>query len=545
MLTLDLTQYAAMLRRWWWLVVVSVGLAAGVSYLSVRSTPKVYMASTTILVGEAISATNPSSGDFSTAQMLADTYASIAQREPILDGVVKKLNLPNTWQDLRGQVLVVHQLGSQTFEVRVIDGDPARAKAIVDGIAEQLIATSPTEQTRKAVQERRQFIRAQLDVLQQKIDRASADLDQKQSELATESSARGVLDKQDEIHALELNLSSWRASYASLLNTDQSTGGPNTLTVIEPATLPRQPAGSDQRFQIAAAGFAGLLLAIGAILAVEFLDNTVKSKEDVERLVGAPTLAQVPQFAALRRQAGAVIAMSAPEAPETEAYRLLSTGLRFAKLNGSGNGVTILLASPAMGDGKSVTAANVAAALAQQGHEVLLVDMDLRNPSLHEFFGVSNTVGLTSVFLNRGWRTSDCVVETGVPLLRLLPSGPIPPNPGSFIGRVGEMLMQEFREMAEFVIIDTPPLFAATDAVALASLSDATLLVVREGRTSRNSCREAREVLERSDAHIVGTVLNAVHRRNMGMYGYGAQTRRGWKGLFHRVSPTVARSAGR
>jgi non-specific protein-tyrosine kinase len=513
--------------------------------------PKIYVVSTTILVGEAISATNPTSGDFSTAQQLADTYAQISQREPILDATVKALGLPMTWDQLRPQVLAVHQLGSPSFEVRVFDVDPYRAKLIAQGITDQLIATSPTEQTRKALAERRQFIRTQLDVLQQKIDRASAELEDKQNRLADETSARGVLERQDEIRALELNLSSWRPSYASLLNSDQSTGGgPNTLTVIEPPTLPRQPSGSDATWQLAASGFAGLLLAGIVILALEFLDSTVKSKEELQQLLGAPTLAQISQFNTLQKQVGSVISVAAPAAAEAEAYRMLSTSLRFTKLNGSGAGATILITSPAIGDGKSVTAANVAAVLAQQGHEVLLVDLDLRNPSLHRLFDVSNDRGLTSVLLNRGWHMADCVVPTALPLLKLLPTGPLPPNPGSFIGRLGELLLQEFRDMAEFVIIDSPPLLAVTDAVALASLADATLLVARAGKTRRDSCRSARELLERANATVVGTVFNGVSRGNLAHYGYGyvqgAQPpRRSWTALLQRFVPTAERSSGR
>lgn len=212
-----------------------------------------------------------------------------------------------------------------------------------------------------------------------------------------------------------------------------------------------------------------------------------------------------------------LITLFDPRSPGAEAYRSLRTNLEFSSLDEPLR--TMVVTSPAPEAGKSTTLANLAVALAQAGRKVILVDCDLRRPSLHDIFGASNTAGLTSVILDDTTSTPP-LRETGVAGLRLLTSGPLPPNPAELLGsRRMAGLIQTLREQADMVLFDAPPVIAVTDAVILASQVDGVLLVLNAGVTRREHAQRARAALDKVNARLVGTVLNNV-KLDISLYGY-------------------------
>ncbi|HEX5414453.1 MAG TPA: polysaccharide biosynthesis tyrosine autokinase [Chloroflexota bacterium] len=545
--SVDLQRYFGVLRKWWWLLILATALASGVSYDMMRKLPRTYVSTTTILVGNVIDNPTPNGGDFSTARDLAETYSQMASRQPILEATIQSLNLPMRWDQLRDQVLAVHAYGSQTFDIRVTDTNPVRARDIANGIATQLVAASPTEKSRTDLETRRQFIRQELNDLQSEIQDAKTQVSQKQAQLATETTARGVLDREDEINALELKISNWQATYSSLLTTYQGGQGPNDLTVIDPATVPLSPAGPNIRANVAAAGLGGFVLALVGVLAIEYFDDTVKTKRDLEALLGAPVIGLVGRNSALRVPDNHLILMSQPESPTAETYRSLAANLRFASVNR--RGIAILVTSPSPGEGKSTTAVNLATALAQSGKKVLLVDMDLRNPLVHKFFGVANDHGVLSLLLNPNLSPAECILETPLPTLKLLVAGgsidlAMPPGalvPTDALSKFGEQVIQGVREVADFIIVDSPPLLSTTEATILASLTDAALVVAHAGRTRRDSIRAAREVLERAYVPLLGGVLNAAPGAELNLYQYYPRTAK--RGLAGRLGSRRAKPA--
>ncbi len=524
MQTLDLHRYLSALGRWSWLLILATALAAAASYLLVQRIPPSFVSTTTLMVGEPTRNPKPGDTDIATAQQLAQTYAQMAQRQPILEATVKALNLSLGWEELRKRVVVVSQRGSQLIEIRAVDTNPMRAKDLAATVARQLVDTSPTASNRLDVEERRDFIREELDVLQTKIQRGKEDLDRGRAALARETSARGVLDRQDEIKALELNLNGWRATYTALLAASGDGSGPNTLTVIEPASLPLEPAGPSVRWNVLLAALAGLVLTAAGVFAMEYFDDTIRTRRDLESLVGGPTLGLIPQFSAPRRGGSPLLILGDPNAPAAEACRALAATLHFGGLSRFGN--TVLITSAVHGEGKSTTAANVAAALAQGGKSVLLADLDLRSPSLHALLGTPNQQGAASLLLDPSLELSDCIVNTPLARLKLLPSGPIPPNPTELISRHGEQLVQRLRGLADVVVVDGPPLLVVADATILASLLDGVLVVARSGRTRRELCRATQEQLERAHARVLGTLLNGVPKSEAVPYGYGYHAQR-------------------
>ena len=213
-----------------------------------------------------------------------------------------------------------------------------------------------------------------------------------------------------------------------------------------------------------------------------------------------------------------LITLRDPRSPAAEAYRTLRTNIQFSSLDRPLR--TMLATSTAPDEGKSTTLANLAVTMAQSEQRVILVDCDLRRPTLHTLFNLSNDEGLTSMILS----TEDAPIplqDSGVPGLSVLVSGPLPPRPADILGsRRMEAVIARLRDAADIVLFDTPPVVAVTDAAVLATRMDGVLLVFQAGKTSRDRARQARQILEKVKAHIVGVVLNnAEVEKEYGYYG--------------------------
>lgn len=213
-----------------------------------------------------------------------------------------------------------------------------------------------------------------------------------------------------------------------------------------------------------------------------------------------------------------LISLRNPRSPAAEAYRTLRTNIQFSSLDKPLQ--TLLATSTAPDEGKSTTIANLAVTMAQAEQRVILVDCDLRRPTLHTLFELPNEAGLTSLILAQEDAEMP-LQETGVAGLRLLASGPLPPRPADILGsRRMEAVIARLRAEAEIVLFDTPPVVAVTDAAVLATKVDGVLLIFQAGYTSRERARQARQILEKVKANIVGVVLNnAQVEPGYGYYG--------------------------
>ncbi len=211
-----------------------------------------------------------------------------------------------------------------------------------------------------------------------------------------------------------------------------------------------------------------------------------------------------------------LITLRDPASAAAEAYRTLRTNIQFSSLDRPIK--TLLVTSTAPDENRSITLANLAVTMAQAEQRVLMVDCDLRRPSLHTIFGLPNEPGLTSAILEQG--AGELPIQaTDVPGLSLLSSGPLPPRPADLLGsRRMSTLIERLHASADIVLIDTPPVVAVTDAAVLAPKTDGVLLVLQAGHTRRDRAREARQILEKVKAHIIGVVLN--NARLEGGYSY-------------------------
>ncbi|MEI8308222.1 MAG: CpsD/CapB family tyrosine-protein kinase [Chloroflexales bacterium] len=211
-----------------------------------------------------------------------------------------------------------------------------------------------------------------------------------------------------------------------------------------------------------------------------------------------------------------LITLRDPGSAAAEAYRTLRTNIQFSSIDRPLK--TLLVTSTAPDEGKSVTLANLAVTMAQSEQRVLMVDCDLRRPSLHSIFGLANEQGITSALLDQSQGELP-IQATVVPGLSLLASGPLPPRPADLLGsRRMAALIDRLRASADIVLIDTSPVVVVTDAAVLAPQVDGVLLVLQAGYTRRDRAREARQILEKVKAHIIGVVLN--NARLEGGYNY-------------------------
>jgi non-specific protein-tyrosine kinase len=213
-----------------------------------------------------------------------------------------------------------------------------------------------------------------------------------------------------------------------------------------------------------------------------------------------------------------LITLIDPRSPISEAYRTLRTNLSFYSLDNPIR--TLVVTSPAVGEGKSTTVANLAVTLAQSGRRTILVDCDLRRPSLHELFDLNSAPGLTNLVLDEVDRPP--LQETAVDNLWLLASGPQPPNPADMLGtRKVDQVVETLTEMADIVLFDAPPVIAVTDAAVLGAKVDGVLLVISAGKTRREHAERAKELLEKARVRIVGVTLTNAPRDSSirGYYG--------------------------
>lgn len=289
-----------------------------------------------------------------------------------------------------------------------------------------------------------------------------------------------------------------------------STGG--SAELLTPATAPSRPFSPEPvRAGVLGLG-AGLVLGVALALLFEFLDDRIRTREEVERVAGLTVLAMVPPLRKRRRgrkrkKAEVLVSIDDPGSPQAEAFRALRTSIQFLGIERPVRSVQIASAAPQ--EGKSTTAANLGVALARAGLDVVVLDWDLRRPRLHDFFGLRRDVGYTSVLMGQTPLAQALQPVPDVPNLRVVTSGPIPPNPSELLaGQRAVEVLAELQAAADIVVVDTPAMLPVADAAVVAGRVDATIVVVAARSTTRRGLQRALETLRQVDASVVGAVLN-------------------------------------
>jgi succinoglycan biosynthesis transport protein ExoP len=521
----DLKVAAHTLRHWAWLVLLGTVLAAAAGYGVSSSMPPIYLARATLLVNQAQGATALATyNDVLTSERLARTYGELLRTEPILEQVIGDMRLPMRFKELAKTVTVDQVRDTQLISLAVEHQDPQLASDIANAIARTFIARVTEEQVGQTAATRA-VLAQQVADLEQQVKRATEALEQ------TRASGEAGLGR---LPGLQSELAQYQSTYAQLLRSQhemalEEAKAASSVRLAVPATPPDRPVRPDVPQRTILAGIVGLVLCIGLAFLLQHLDDAVRSPELVQEITGLHTLGSLALIGggAARRRGRRGSAESVDARPlvtganhsvHAEAFRMLRANIEFAQVDRRCRTLMVTSANP--GEGKSMVAVNLASVIAQAGRRVLLLDADLRRPTVHHTLGLENQQGLTTLLAN-GADPLDVAQATSLPgFLMVITSGPIPPNPAEMLGsaRMADLL-KRLAELVDIVVIDTPPALAVADPAVLAGRVDGVCVVVDGKRTSRDALRRTHQTLERAGANVLGVVLNRLDLHGQG-YGY-------------------------
>jgi len=495
----------SILRRWWLLVVLTA-IGAILGYAISRAQTPVYHASTTVLVGESITSSSVDRVDIQISEALIQTYAEIARRQPIMQGVVTTLNLNESWQDLSKRVSVTPIESTQLIEIGVEANSPEQARIVADEIVNQLILLSPSSFENPDNQLTTSFNREQIINLQERIVAGQQRLSEIDSAINNSVSEVELTALQQEKTALEGFIIEWERNYTQLLTLTEPRRDPTQLSVVEPAHSSNRMIRPRILLNTVLGGAIGMILALGLIFLLDFLDDTYRSLKDFPRPEDVNILGSIRKIRG-QKLSDKIIAHLEPHSPITESYRIIRSRLPFKR--GDNLARSIMVTSSMPEEGKSVTAANLAVVFAQANYKTVLVDADLRHPVLHKAFNVKNEAGLGDMLSSRGMRIEDCIKNTSVNNLQILTSGEPLPDPSSQLGSERmEQILRDLKKIADIVIFDTPPALVFADAITLSSRIDGIIMVIRAGKSTRSAVNQTLLDLQNANANLLGSIFN-------------------------------------
>jgi succinoglycan biosynthesis transport protein ExoP len=510
---MELRQYWNLLRKWMWLMVLGTVLAGGTSFAVNRNMTPVYQASTTLLVTPGSTQSLDNYTSLITSERLAQTYAQLLQSAPVLEKTFERLGTVAP-QDAGFSIAAEPVQNTQLISLRVTGTNPDRITEAANTLVAVFIEWQNQVQ-RSRYAESKANLTAEMERVQGNIQEVEAGLQALK--------AQGDSADPNEVSRLESQLAQYNNNYSVLLNSfsniglaEANTG--DTITVVSPAVRPAAPIRPRVMQNTLLAAVVGGMLAVGVAFLVEYLDDTVKDPNDLA-VADLNTIAAVQQVSLNGQGTAALFAIQQPKSLVSESYRTLRTNLQFSSPDKPLR--TVVVTSALATEGKTTTAANLAVVMAQAGKQVVLLDGDLRRPALHKVFGLANRAGLTTALVEDNPQLSGYLQDSGVENLRVLTTGPIPPNPQELLGsqRMRDLL-RRLQEEAEVVVVDSPPTLVVADANVLASLTDGVLMVVNAGHTRRAAVQQAAEGLRQVGAHLLGGVLNRVNTRGGRNYYY-------------------------
>jgi capsular exopolysaccharide synthesis family protein len=509
---MELRQQLRVLRSRWWLLVASILITGAAAFLVSTSLPKVYEARATLLVGQSVQASNPDLNQLLASQRLSQTYADLAQTDPLLERVIATTGAATTPQEFRKRITAAAPRDSILVHLTVEDANPQRAAQLANALAAEVRAASPAISGLDS--QVQQFIDEDLVATQAQIRDTQSEI-QRLANLASRSS-----EEEQQLERLQGRIVSLRQTYATILGFSSS-GGANLLTIVDPASPPLEASSPRPLLNTLVAAVVGLLVALALVYVREYLDDSVKSADDVEAVLRLPTLGTIARMKGGkdRGEMYRLVTLLYPRSPPAEAFRSLRSNTEFASVDAPVK--TVLITSSIPGEGKTTTAANLAVAMAQAGSRTILLDADFRKPGIHKVFNLANVVGLSALLRRDGASPGDVVQETEQDNLRIITTGPLPPNPAELLrSKRMSAILEELSITADFVVIDSPPVQAVTDAAILASMADGTLFVVDAGRTHQGTILSALDGLAKAGARVLGVVLNRIDAAASYAYDY-------------------------
>lgn len=522
---LDLRHLLGLFARRWAFVALVVVVAAGSAYgLDAASTER-WSATAQLLVSptpeaDLLGERGPSPSDLTTELVLVQSQeVQDAFRAQIGEGVAIETSAIET---------------SQVIEVTATSTNPELAALAANTYADTYVALQQ-EQLRADVAD----ATAQLD---EEIAAIDAELAEVEAQVAEDPFSASLTARRDALIQQQIGAQQARTELQSEVAV-RSAGS----RVASRAETPTTPVGPAPERSALLAGLLGLLVAGATVLLLDRVDDTVRSLDDLEEVLGhdPPALGEVPAEPLPAR--GAVpplVSLRAPDAPAAEAYRSVRTTLDFVMANHRIRSVLVTSSLP--GEGKTTTVANLAVAFAQVGRRVIAIDGDLRQPRLHEALaGTEGRAGLSEVVTGTAPVVEAVEAVPEVSDLVLLGAGRIPPNPSELLtSDACASLLDDLSSMADLVLVDSSPLLLVSDPLVLAGMADAVVVVARSGATGERALRRSLALLEQVEAPVLGVVLNGTEGRDRLPYGYGYGYGRYGASTARESAPPVAAGSG-
>jgi non-specific protein-tyrosine kinase len=505
-------EYAQILWHWAWLLILAAVLAGGVAYYITNQQQRVYQATTLVQVNAASGASIDTYTSLYLGQQLATTYTSTMLTRPVMDAVSERV----------GFAVAAYQVSVQTvsntslIKVTVSNEDPEKAALIANTLvavfAEQVLTdqTSRYKDLKTSLETELSNLDYQIDLTQQKL---SAVITKMESITSTDPSGEPILDPADVLakSQYESIISQYQQSRAYIVQTYQQlklaeAQATSSLIQKDPAIpnyVPVQPQPLKSGLLAAVVGF---MLAAGVIFLIAFLQDEIRDPEEITRKWGVPILGLITSY---KPNGNPIITVAQPRAPVSEAYRSVRTNLQFSGVDKPLRTILITSASPS--DGKTSVVGNLSTVMAHNNKEVVVIDCDLRRPTIHKVFGLTNRLGLSDYFIRTTNQLAGVVKKSRTKGLSVITSGSLPPNPSELLNSSKMMEIINFLGTHfDTIILDTPPLLAVTDALVLAPRVDGVILVMDPTKTKRGALRHAIEQLSRVNANLLGVVLNNI-----------------------------------
>jgi polysaccharide biosynthesis transport protein len=499
--------WRVIIRRSWIVIAAIIATAAPAIALSLRQS-SVYEADADMLIQPLPGETVFGSGQQSiNPDRLVQNEISVLEGDVVYARVIENLGLDDDPPGVSGSGFT----DADVITVSVESGDPQTAATLANAYVDAYIDVKREQSVNGMVaagaelQSKITDLQTQIDALDVQIDASSTDDDS-----GAEADRRALVDQQA--------LFSQRIDQ---LQVDAALSAGNAQ-LVRPAEAPIKPIKPTPVRTAMLASVVGLLLGLGAAFLIDHLDDSIRGPDDLTRLgTDLPVLAAVPNVSGRDNRP---LAISDPENPAVEAYRNLRTNVQFLGIERQMH--TIQVTSTRPGEGKTTSAANLAVVLSQTGANVVLVDADLRKPDLHRMFAVDGSNGLTN---NLAGDPMELTIQRITDQLWVIVGGPVPPNPSELLsGRRMDAFVEELARRFDYVIIDSAPLLAVSDAAALSRHVDGVLLVAQAKRVSLPQLRESLATLDRVGAPLLGIVMNRarVDKSVTGEYEYAQPANR-------------------
>ena len=496
--------FLGLVRKWALPVIALATLGAAVAYgVSTASTP-VYQAKGSILVvaglGQNAGDSTPVALNVNAAEATT-TAASLITSPSLLQQVIDANNLNEGEGTLAANVSASPQTNSELVDVAASDPSPARAATIANAVMTAFVA-QVTKQNTDRVTQASNAMQSEINQAQAAIDKVTGQLASAPPQSDTSALRQTMSDEQSLLNQLTLDYTNFRASQEQNLE---------TVSVAAPASTPTAPYSPRVGLSVALGAGAGFGAALILAALLEYLDQGLKTANDVDLRLGVPCLGVVPRF----RQGGHGRGSKRELLGASEAYRRVRANLLFASPDIDLRSVVIT--SARSGEGKTQTAAQLAMAVAGTDQRVILVDGDMRRPRLHQLFNRPLRGGLSEMIMsgNRGEVPSvDGGHTTSQPNLALVTSGMVPANPSELLSSKRAMLLLRAMEAGfDLVVIDTPPVDAVPDALSLAALTTGTIVIIEAGKTNATQAAATISALQKVGANVIGVVLNKARKR--------------------------------